>query len=454
LIEARQWGVRQAVVAVILGLFLAAPLTALAAPGDTVVRLDLDGVVDPFTASYLESGIEAAEADGASAILLTIDTPGGTDNSMRKIIRAILDSPVPVICFVAPEGARAASAGTFILMSCPVAAMAPGTNVGAAHPVGVRGAVEIEKVTNDAAAYLRSLAEERGRNGDWAERAVRDSDSISAQQALDMEVVDLIQPNATALLDEVDGRTVKVAGGRESTLSTAGAEVADREPGTAARLLQPLFSPNLAFLFFYLGLALIVVELLHPGLSVPGLLGTLLLGLAFAAFGMLPIQLLGIGLLAASVGFFLLEFQYPGVGFPAAAGVVTLVLGGLLLFDRSVPDAQVSISMIAPVAVGSGLFFGFVVKAALAARRLPPAVKSQNVIGAIGQAVTDLAPSGVVQVVSETWTATSPVPVAKGAKVRVTAVEGLRLSVEPAEGVGAEAAAPSTQAEEPTRKEG
>ncbi len=444
---------RQAVVAVIFGLFLAAPLTALAAPGDTVVRLDLDGVVDPFTASYLESGIEAAETDGASAILLTIDTPGGTDNSMRKIIRAILASPVPVICFVAPEGARAASAGTFILMSCPVAAMAPGTNVGAAHPVGVRGAVEIEKVTNDAAAYLRSLAEDRGRNGDWAEKAVRDSDSISAQQALDMEVVDLIQPNASALLDEIDGRTVKVADGRDATLSTADARVADREPGTAAQLLQTLLSPNIAFLLFYLGLALIVVEMLTPGVTVPGVLGVLCLGLALTAFGMLPVQLLGVGLLAASVAFFLVEFQNPGLGFPAAAGVVTMVLGGLLLFDRSVPDAQVSISMIAPVAIGSGLFFGFVVKKALAARRLPPAVKSQNVLGAVGHAVTDLAPSGVVQVVSETWTATSSVPVPKGSRVRVTAVDGLRLSVEPAEGAVADATVPPTQTEDSTTKE-
>jgi membrane-bound serine protease (ClpP class) len=446
--------VRLAVVAVILGLFLAAPLTALAAPDDIVVRLDLDGVVNPLAASYISDGIEAAGSDDASAILLTIDTPGGTDASMRKIIRAILDSDVPVVCFVAPEGARAASAGTFILMSCPVAAMAPGTNVGAAHPVGVQGAVEIEKVTNDAAAFLRSLAEDRDRNGDWAEMAVRESDSISARQALEMDVIDLIQPNATALLDEIDGRTVKVADGRDATLSTADARVADREPGTAARLLQTLLSPNIAFLLFYLGVALIVVEMLTPGVTVPGVLGVLCLGLALAAFGMLPVQLLGVGLLAASVAFFLVEFQNPGLGFPAAAGVVTMVLGGLLLFDRSVPDAQVSISMIAPVAIGSGLFFGFVVKAALAARRLPPAVKSQNVLGAVGHAVTDLAPSGVVQMVSETWTATSSVPVPKGSKVRVTAVDGLRLSVEPAEGAVAEATVPPTPTEDSTTKEG
>ena len=446
---------RLSVIAVLLGLFLVVPMSVLAAPDDTVVRLDLDGVVDPFTASYLEAGISSAADDGASAVLLTIDTPGGTDTSMRKIIRAILDSEIPVICYVSPEGARAASAGTFILMSCPVAAMAPGTNVGAAHPVGVSGAIEREKVTNDAAAFLRSLAEDRGRNGDWAEKAVKESDSISAQQALDMDVIDLISPNATALLREVDGRTVKVAEGKEVRLATIDAEVDDREAGAASRILQPLLSPNFAFLFFYVGLILIVIELLAPGVSVPGALGALCLIIALTAFGMLPVQLLGLGLLAASVVFFLLEFQYPGVGFPAAAGVITLIAGGLLLFDRSVPGAQVSWAIIAPVAIGAGVFFGFVVQAALKARKLPPGTQSQNMIGAVGHAVTDLTPEGVVQVSSESWTATSSSPVLKGGKVRVTALKGLRLLVEPAEGEVIEDAAgvPSAQVEENQREE-
>jgi membrane-bound serine protease (ClpP class) len=439
--------VRLSVLATLLGLFLLVPMSALGAAEDTVVRLDLDGVVDPFTASYLESGIAQAADDGASAVLLTIDTPGGAGTSMRKIIRAILDSKIPVICYVSPGGARAASAGTFILMSCPVAAMAPGTNVGAAHPVGVSGAIEREKVTNDAAAYLRSLAEDRGRNGEWAEKAVKDSESISAQQALDMKVIDLISPNSNALLGEVDGRTVKVSGGRQVPLATLDAEVDSREAGAASRILQPLLSPNLAFLFFYAGLILIVVELLAPGVSIPGALGALCLIIALTAVGMLPVQLLGLGLLAASAVFFLLEFQYPGVGFPAAAGVVTLVAGGLLLFDRSVPGAQVSLAIIAPVAIGAGVFFGFVVQAALKARRLPPGTQSQNVVGAVGRALTDLDPEGVVQVLSESWTATSASPVAKGAGVRVTALKGLRLLVEPVDQVGADESAGVTTAQ-------
>lgn len=437
------WTVRLSVLAIVVGLVLAAPATAFA-QSDSVVRLDLQGTVDPFNASYLAGGIEAAQ-DDASAVLITIDTPGGSDDSMRKIIRAILDSEIPVICYIAPEGARGASAGTFVLMACPVAAMAPGTNVGAAHPVGVSGAIQSEKVTNDAAAYLRSLAEDRGRNGDWAERAVRESDSLSAQQALEMEVVDLIAPTAAALLDEADGRTVKVAGGQEVALQTENADIVNREPGAAARFLSPLFSPNLAFIFFYLGLALIVVEIVSPGVSVPGVLGIGFLAIALVAFGMLPVQLLGVGLLMLSVAFFVVELHAPGVGFPTVAGVVSMVAGGLLLFDRSVPDAQVSLGIIAPVALAVAVFFGFVVQAALAARRLPPAVKAQNVLGAIGQAVTDLAPEGVVQVVSESWSATSATPVARGAQVRVLEVDGLRLKVEPVpEAVEAQAPVVST----------
>jgi membrane-bound serine protease (ClpP class) len=316
-------------------------------------------------------------------------------------------------------------------MACPLAAMAPGTNVGAAHPVGISGAIAEEKATNDAAAYIRSLAEERGRNADWAEKAVRDSDSISAAEALRIDVIDLIAPTAAALLDEVDGRAVKVAGGREVTLDTAGATVVSEERGLGARILTPLFSPNYAFVFFYLGMALIIIEILAPGVSIPGILGAVFVAIALASFGMLPVSLVGLILLAASVGFFLVELHAPGVGFPMVGGVVTLVAGGLLLFDRSVPGAGVSIGVIAPVAIAISAFFYFVVQAALRTRHLPLSVKSQSALGAIGIATTELSPTGVVQVAAETWTAEAAAPVAKGEKIRVVGVEGLRLKVEP-----------------------
>jgi membrane-bound serine protease (ClpP class) len=398
----------------IVGLLMLGALNAEAGPQDKVVHLNLEGVVDPFEASYLSSGIERANRENASAVLLTIDTPGGLDSSMRTIVQSILNSQVPVIGYASPQGARAASAGTFILMACPVAAMAPGTNVGAAHPVGVSGAIEATKATNDAVAYIRSLAEQRDRNPEWAEKAVRDSASVSAGEALRLKVIDLVSPSIGALLSEVDGREVTVAGDRSVRLSTSGASIVERDLSAAARLLHPLFNPNLAFVFFYAGLALIVVELLHPGLSIPGILGVLLLVLAGTAFGMLPIQLVGLVLLVASVGFFLLELKNPGIGLASAGGLIALVLGGLFLFDPSVPNARVSPGVILPVAVALGLFFAFVVKAALRTRRLTPANISQSVLGAEGYVTTELDPSGVVHVSSESWSAESPTPLPKG----------------------------------------
>ncbi|MGQ0679320.1 MAG: NfeD family protein [Actinomycetota bacterium] len=414
-----------------LMLMLAGATAAGAAPGDTVIKLSLDGVVDPFSAGYLTSQIDEAEQQGVAAILVTIDTPGGLDSAMRQIVQRILAAEVPVICYVSPKGARAASAGTFILLACPVAAMAPGTNVGAAHPVGIRGAIASDKATNDAAAYIRSLAEDKGRNADWAERAVHASESVSASRALELNAIDLVVSSEQALLQQVDGRQVTVGGGKQVNLTTAGATVEGRELGALARLLHRLFSPNLAFLFFFLGLGLIAVEIVVPGLSVPGVLGAVLLVIALAAFGMLPVQLIGLVLLAASVALFAVEIQSPGLGLPAIAGMAALVAGGLLLFDPAVPGSRVSLSVIAPVAIGFGLFFFVVVRKALDARRLPPSTKSQSALGAIGYATTALAPSGVVQVGAETWSADATAPVIEGQKVKVVGVEGLRLRVEP-----------------------
>lgn len=396
-----------------------------------MVGLRLYGVVDPLIASYVQSGIKFAESDGADAVLITIDTPGGLDSAMRDIIKAITNSKVPVICYVGPEGARAASAGTFILISCPIAAMAPATNVGAAHPVGIFGAIEQEKAVNDGVAYIRGLAELRGRNADWAEDAVRDSVSVSAGRALELKIIDLVAQNQGALLDSIDGRDVKLAGGRTVTLATRDAVVTERPLGFGPSLIHPLFSPNLAFIFFYLGLVLLAVELLHPGVSVPGVLGVLSMVAAFAGLGMLPIQLIGVGMLVASVVFFLLELKNPGLGLPAIGGIVTLVLGGLLLFNPAVPGVGVSWWVIVPVALAAGGFFAFAVNAVLRTRGLPPTNLAERVVGSEGVAVTELNPTGVVQVSSETWTAESVAgPIAVGDRVRVIEADGLRVKVE------------------------
>jgi membrane-bound serine protease (ClpP class) len=415
-----------------LALAAAAPAMAQDAADRRIVVLRLDGVVDPFIASYVKDEVAEAQDGGAAAILLTIDTPGGLDSSMRQIVQAILASDVPVICYVSPDGARAASAGTFVLLSCPVAAMAPATNAGAAHPVGLSGAIASEKATNDAAEFIVSLAERHGRNAEWAERAVRDSISASAEESLDLGVIDLVAGSTPDLLDAVDGSTVSVAEGREVTLDLGGAVLEDRSLGWGPGLLHDLLDPNLAFLFLYLGLALVIAELFVPGL-VLGITGGVMLILAVVALGMLPVEIVGVVAILASLAFFALELKHPGLGLPTVAGITALVLGGLFLFDPSVPSARVSPFVIAPVALFAAGFFGIAVQAAIRMRRRPAmSSPGAQALGRIGVVVRPVDPLGIVRVSAEEWTAESlrgPIPA--GESVRVVSMRGLRLIVEP-----------------------
>ena len=421
-----------------------------------IVELRLDGVVDPFVASYVEDGIASAADDDATAVLLTIDTPGGLDSAMRKITQAILNSPVPVITYVSPEGARAASAGTFVLLSGSVAAMTPGTNVGAAHPVGVSGAIESEKAVEDSVAYIRSIAEARDRNADWAESAVRDSVSVTAEEALRLDVIDLIEPDVTSLLEAVNGRTVPVANGETVTLDTTGATVTDQGMGFFANLLHSLISPDLAFVFFYLGIGLIVLEFIHPGIGLAAVFGVLSLILAFISFGALPVQILGLVLLIGSVVSFLLELKAPGVGAFTVVGVILLVAGALTLFEPSVPNAHVSWWVIVPVAAIAAGFFGLILGALMQARRLPVQMRTTNLIGATGVVTTSLTPIGVVHVASESWSAVSTSgPVPAGTRVMIVDVDGLRLKVSPVEtGRGAAPTDPDIPVSEMAKKLG
>jgi membrane-bound serine protease (ClpP class) len=397
----------------------------------TVTALELEGAVDPFVAGYLADGIAAAGERGDDAVLLRIDTPGGLDSAMRTIVKAILASRVPVLCWTGPSGARAASAGTFVMLACPVNAMAPGTNIGAAHPVGVSGAISEEKVTNDAAAFARSLAERTGRNAGWAERAVRQSVSLSAEAAVDQHVADMLAASAGELLDKADGRTATTAAG-PVTVRTAGAVVEAAEPGAAVALLHGLIDPNLAFIFFYLGLILIVIEVLHPGISVPGILGALLLVISVVAFGILPVRLGGVALLAVSVVLFGIELKHPGVGLPLAGGLACLVVGGLLLFDPAVTGVRVSPWLLALVAALLAGFFLLVVRAVVAARRLPAPAGMDALVGAVGVALGPLAPRGEVRVAHERWSAEAARgTIPAGTAVRVVRREGLKLIVEP-----------------------
>lgn len=403
--------------------------------GRTVKVLTLDGAVDPFIASYLKSGIESAARDGASAVVIRIDTPGGLGSSMDTIVDAILRSDVPVLCWTGPSGARAASAGTFIMMACPWNAMAPGTRIGAAHPVGISGTVERTKVTNDAVANIQSLAKRNSYNQGFAVNAVRNSESITSQDAANQSppVTKAIAGSIPEVLRLANGQKAVVGNdAKQVTLDTAGATTVEQSPGLGASLLHGLIDPNLAFIFFYLGIILIIIELLHPGVSVPGILGTLLLVAAFLSFGVLPVQLGGVVLLVASAVFYLLELKHPGIGLPAVGGTICLVLGGLLLFDPSVPDVRVSRWLLLVVPTLVVAFFAVVVQAALEARRQPPMIDVDQLYGEEGVAVTDLAPRGEVRVRGEHWSAQAAHgSIGAGTHVRVVGRDGLKLVVMP-----------------------
>jgi membrane-bound serine protease (ClpP class) len=413
-----------------LALFVATP-KALASPA-SVSLVELTGTVDPLSAHYVERSLDAALADDANVVVLRIDTPGGLDSSMRQIIRAIESSQVPVLCWVGPPGARAASAGTFIMLACPFAAMAPGTNIGAAHPVGITGEVLSEKVTNDAAAYIRALAEQHGRNANWAERAVRDSVSISAQEALRLQVIDLVVPSVDELLRQTNGLTIQVKGGESVTVQSEGLPIEKARMSAGEWILHTLIDPNLAFLLFVFGIAGLVYEVLHPGLNVAGVVGLLMLVAAFVILGMLPVNVAGLILIVAAIGFFIVDLKVAGHGLPTAAGITSLVLGGLFLFDASVPEAHVSRGLVVGVSLVLALFFATAVRAAMKARHQGPAAGIETVIGEVGRVTAALEPVGVVHAQGEHWTARSRRGnLAAGTRVRVVGIDKLTLEVEP-----------------------
>jgi membrane-bound serine protease (ClpP class) len=402
--------------------------SAQAAPRAEVVELELDQVVQPLSASYVVEGIHRAERDHAAAVLLRIDTPGGLDSSMRKIVGALLGSRVPVVCWVGPSGARAASAGTFILLACNVATMAPGTNVGAAHPVGLRGEVLSDKITNDAVAFIRSIAETRDRNADWAEQAVRRSVAVSAQEARKLDVIDGVALSEADALRFADGERTRTASGKVM-IDSWPADV-DRRPIAFGRgLFGSLVDPNLAFLLFLIGIAGLIMEALHPGLSVPGVVGALSLIFSLVMFEMLPVNIAGVILLVAGIAFLVVELHVPGFGVPGIAGTAALVLGGLLLFDAGAL-VRVSRPMLIGAVIGIAAFVLLVIGKVVRARRMPPPIPL-TVVGEIGVVTTDLDPVGTVRVRSEDWTAESPAGVIPaGTRIRVVEENGLKLRVD------------------------
>lgn len=435
-----------------------APLLAMAAPDAPapVVLLTIDGAISPASADYVVRGIDEANQRGAAAVVLQMDTPGGLSSAMREVIKSILSSAVPVVGYVAPQGARAASAGTYILYACHVAVMAPATNVGAATPVSLIGggnapepatrksktskapetppstapSAEMRKASNDAVAYIRSLAEQRGRNADWAEKAVRDAVSVSAEQALKLKVVDLLVPNLTSLLAQIDGRQVETAAGPQ-TLRTRGAEVITIAPDARNQFLSVIANPTVALILLMVGLGGLVMEGSHPGAVVPGVVGAICLLLALYAFQLLPVNFAGLGLIVLGVLLIIAEAFVPAFGVLGIGGVMSFVIGTVILMRTGSTAYGVALPTLVGIGIaGAGVVAG-TVWLALRSRGHPVVSGREQMIGSVAEVVADFHGRGMVHLHGERWQADSPVALSGGQHVRVTGLRGLVLDVVP-----------------------
>lgn len=418
----------------VLGLTLAAssqvPGHAAGRQGATVLVAEFDGAVTPVVTDHLRDVIEVAERDRHAAVVVRMDTPGGLDTAMREVVQNFLNSRVPVIVWVGPSGARAASAGAIIALSANVVAMARGTNIGAATPVTIEGAAVGDKITNDAAAYAVAIAQERGRSETFARDIVRKGTSEPATRAVRIGAADLLAGDIAEVLDEVDGTEVLVAGGRKIILRTADAILVEREMGWFAALRQRLADPNLAYLFLSLGTLAIIYELANPGVGFGGVAGVILLVLAMFAVAVLPVTAVGITLLVLAAGLFVAEIFAPGIGVFAAGGSVSLVLSALFLMRGSL---RVDPAVFVPTAVVVG---GAVVGAgrlAWRARSAVPTTGAESLHGRTATMTSSDGTTGRIFLEGTWWTARSPSALADGRRVRVTGVEGLVLIVEPME---------------------
>jgi membrane-bound serine protease (ClpP class) len=423
-----------AALALLLPLHAAQPL---------VLQVDLEGMVHPLTAEYVEQGLARAAAQHADAVILRLSTPGGLDTSMRAIIEKILASPVPVIAWVGPSGSRAASAGFLILESADVAAMASGTNAGAAHPVLMgekMDEVMKQKVEQDAAAYLRSIAGKRGRNPELAEKAVLESRSFTETEALKNQLIELIADSPQDLAAKLDGKTIKRFDGHEVTLRLAGANIVDYSGSARYEFLRHIIDPNIAFILLALGALGLYVEFTHPGLVVPGVAGAIMLVLGMFALSLLPINWAGALLIVLAFLFFVLEAKFMTHGVLAAGGIAAMVIGALILVNSPVPEMRVKLATALAVAIPLGVITTILVRLAIKAWKGKVTTGDAGLLDEVGTAQTDLAPEGKIFVHGEIWNAVSKTPVPRGARVRVRAIEGLHLTVEPDTGGPAPAA--------------
>ena len=395
----------------------------------------IDGVIDPVDAEFLTKAIRNATSAGAECLIIQLDTPGGLDLAMRSIIKEMMRADIPVIVYVSPGGARAASAGALITIAAHIAAMAPGTNIGAATPVALGGGKMEDdmaaKVKNDAAAYAESLATKRNRNKEWAIKAVRESVSITENEALKIKVIDLIAANVTDLLTQIDGREVKTEAGVK-VLDTKNSTVNYIEMGLREKVLNTLSNPNIAYILFLVGLLGLYFELSNPGAIFPGIVGGICLILAFFAFQTLPINYAGVLLIIFSVILFILEIKVTSFGMLTVGGIITLTLGSLMLFDSPLPFMRVSYDVLIPVVVITSACFILVISLAIRAYSKKPATGKEGLVGEIGISKSSIDPSGKVFIHGEYWDAVSDEAIPEETRVQVTEVNNIELKVKKA----------------------
>ena len=433
-------------------LVLTALLASLAAPARAAERalvLDVNGVIGPAIADYVVRELHRASPEAVGVVVLRMNTPGGLDTSMRQIISAILASPVPVVTYVAPSGARAASAGTYIAYASAIAAMAPGTNIGAATPVQLGGPMlpggsadqkkseksgdtadtETRKVTNDAIAYIRSLAAINGRNADWAADAVRSAVSLPATEALSLHVIDVVADDVPDLLGKIDGRTVTVAS-KPKQIATGGLTVVAATPDWRTELLTLVTNPNVAFILMLIGVYGLILEFFNPGAVAPGLIGSICLVVALYALALLPVNYAGVALVLIGIGLMIAEAHIGAFGAIGVGGIVAFVIGALMMFPAGVPGLQLSGAVVTGTAIGSAALFLLVLAVLLRSRKRPVVTGGEALIGAAGEAVAWHGREGRVSIKGELWRARAAAPLQAGAAIKVIDRDGLVLVVE------------------------
>jgi len=395
--------------------------------------ITVNATITPPIAEYVTQMISESVKEGSHALIILLDTPGGLDLAMRDIVKGILNSPIPVLVYVSPSGARAASAGVIITIAAHVAVMTPGTNIGAAHPVGLgiggQDKTMMEKVENDAVAYVMGIAKKRGRNEEWVEKSVRKSESITAEEALRLKVIDFVATDVNQLLEQADNREVILATGKK-LLKTKGAIIREKKMGTRHKILATISDPNIAYILLLVGLAGLYFEFANPGVILPGVIGGISLILAFFSLQTLPVNYAGILLILFGIIMFIAELKVVSHGVLTIGGVISLIMGSLLLFDSPDPALRVSWKVMIPALTVICLFFVAVIALVLKAQMRNKSSGKEGMVGLVGEAVTDIHENGKAFVKGEYWDAFSVNPVAKGKGIKVISVEGFKINVE------------------------